>query len=247
MEHAKLPIDDSDFLKSRDARILRILSEYIAPNLCFNNKNILHTVVFFGSARLRSDNKYYIAAENFAQELAKFSKELEEQTGSPFYICTGGGPGIMEAANKGASNGGFESVGLGITLPHEELCNNFVSPDLKLQFNYFFMRKFWLLYHAKAIIVYPGGLGTLDELFEVLTLIQTHKISKWDIPVLLYDKNFWSRLINFDVLLETKLMSEKDLSLFTFFESTEEGLEILKPQLAGLMSTSTFYYDFHEG
>jgi len=243
MENTKIPIDDNDFLKSREARILRILSEYIAPDRCFAQKNILHTVVFFGSARLKPENKYYIAAENLARELTKLNEKLKEEIGHSFYICTGAGPGIMEAANKGASSEGYESIGLAIKLPHEEYCNDFISPDLNLHFNYFFMRKFWFLYHAKAIIVFPGGFGTLDELFEVLTLVQTHKISKWDIPVLLYDKNFWQKLINFDVLIETGLLSKEDLDLFTYFESTDEAVQILKPRLAQLMNTATFYHE----
>jgi len=244
MCHKKFPIKNEDFLKSRDARSLRILSEYIGPDRCFTHQNILHTVVFFGSARFKSDNKYYIAAEHMAQELVKLSKELEKTTGSPFHICTGGGPGIMEAANKGAATEGAENIGLCIELPHEQASNEFITPHLNFQFNYFFMRKFWFLYHAKAIIVFPGGFGTLDELFETLTLIQTHKISKGDIPVLLYDKGFWNKLINFDALIELELISKEDLDLFTFFESTEEGLEILKPKLLDLMNTIAFYHKF---
>jgi len=244
MQNSKLSICNDDFMKSREARSLRILSEYILPDKCFNHKNILHTVECFGSARFKPDHKYYIAAENFAHELAKLSKELEKQIGEPFYVCTGGGPGIMEAANKGAANEGSDSIGLCIELPHEQFSNEFISPHLNFQFNYFFMRKFWFLYHAKAIVVFPGGFGTLDELFETLTLIQTHKISKGNIPVLLYNKDFWQKLINFDFLLEMELISKEDLDLFTFFESAQEGIEILKPQLVSLMNTATFYHGF---
>jgi uncharacterized protein (TIGR00730 family) len=242
MDHTKFPINDENFLKSREARSLRILSEYISPDRCFTHQNILHTVVFFGSARFQPKNKYYIAAENLAHELTKLSKELEKETGSPFHICTGGGPGIMEAANKGSANESCESIGLCIELPHEQTCNEFISPHLNSQFNYFFMRKFWFLYHAKAVVVFPGGFGTLDELFETLTLVQTHKISKGNIPILLYDKEFWHKLINFDMLVEMELISKEDLELLTFFENTEEALQILKPKLADLMKTLTFYH-----
>jgi uncharacterized protein (TIGR00730 family) len=230
-----LAFQDKDFLLCRDARPIRILSEYIEPEMRFRKMGINNTIVFFGSARIRPDkdnkmNKYYWAAEEFAFQLASHSKDLKKDNNG-FYICTGGGPGIMEAANRGARRADEPTIGLNISLPFEQYPNDYISEELNFEFHYFYMRKLWFLYQAKALIVFPGGFGTLDELFETLTLIQTEKIDKGHIPVLLYGTEWWKSLINFDQFVSDGLISAEDLKLFQFFDSPEEGMNILKPQL----------------
>jgi len=226
-----------DFLNSRDARTIRILAEYLEPEKRFREHHIEHTVVFFGSARVKPEGndipgmeKYYTAAEEMAFKLAEWSKELgkDEKT---FFICSGGGPGIMEAANRGASRAGAKSIALNISLAEEQFPNKSATPELSFEFHYFFMRKLWFTYHAKAFVFFPGGFGTLDELFECLTLAQTGKMVKPDLQVLLYDKAFWDKLINFDLLKEMNLISPQDIGLIKYFESPDEGLAILKPHL----------------
>jgi uncharacterized protein (TIGR00730 family) len=240
-EKAKKAYLNIDFLKSREARTIRIISEYLEPEKRFEEMNISHTVVFFGSARIRSDKKndlekkYYWAAEEFAYKLGKWSKELANK-GDSFYIATGGGPGIMEAANRGANRAGTHTIGLNISLPYEQNPNKYITPDLKFEFHYFFMRKLWFLYHAKALVVFPGGFGTLDELFETLTLLQTRKIEKGNIPILLYDKEFWEDLINFQKLADYNLISPEDLKLFYYFKDLDDGLNFLKPRLEKIMN-----------
>lgn len=240
--------DDPDFMHSREARAIRILSEYIEPEKRFRDMNIEHTVVFFGSARTRPDGggddtqaRYYNTAADFAFGLANLSKEIEKETGRPFYICTGGGPGIMEAANLGATRAGMPSIGLNIDLPFEQAPNKYITPELMFKFHYFFMRKLWFLYQAKAIIIFPGGFGTMDELFETLTMVQTRKMEKVNIPILLYDREFWSDIINFDRLARDGLISPEDLELFHYFSDVQEGIDILRPQLIALMKNIDYY------
>ncbi len=231
-----------EFLESKEARTIRILSEYIEPEKRFDEMNVLHSVVFFGSSKIKADDgghntsQYYWAAEELAYLLSSWSNKLEKK-GMGFYICTGGGPGIMEAANRGAHRAEARSIGLNITIPHEQFSNEYITPELNLEFHYFFMRKLWFLYHAKAIIVFPGGFGTLDELFETLTLIQTRKITKLQIPILLYDKKFWDELINFKKLADQNLISQDDLDLIHFFSDPQEGFNYLKPRLEELIKT----------
>ncbi|HOP64247.1 MAG TPA: TIGR00730 family Rossman fold protein [Spirochaetota bacterium] len=247
MKKAPKAYKDQEFINSRDGRILRILSEYIAPEAKFRDTGVNHTVVFFGSARIKPEDdtlgtaKYYNAARQLASELALYSRELKEETGDNFYICTGGGPGIMEAANRGAIETGEKTVGLNISLPFEQFPNPYISDELNMEFHYFFMRKLWLLYHAKAIIVFPGGFGTFDELFETLTLIQTKKMAKPDISVMLYDSSYWSDLINFQKLVDLGMISREDLNLFHFFNTVEEGMEYLKPRLKDIIATVDHY------
>jgi uncharacterized protein (TIGR00730 family) len=237
------------FLHSREARTIRILSEYIEPEKRLQEQNILHTIVFFGSARVHPDMEdakqasYYNAAEEFAYRLAQFNKELRYKTGNSYYICTGGGPGIMEAANKGAARAGEPTVGFNIELPFEQSPNEYISPELNFEFHYFFMRKLWFLYQAKAIIIFPGGFGTMDEMFETLTLVQTKKLEKFNFPILLYDPEFWKNVINFDRLAQMGLISEDDLKHFTFFSSPQEGLDILIPQLQNIMENINHLLD----
>jgi len=238
MERAPKAYRNSKFLNSSDGRTMRILAEYLEPKKRFDEANIKHTVVFFGSARVKPDNpddplnmsRYFKAAEEFAFQLASWSKELEKK-GDGFYICTGGGPGIMEAANRGAHRANAQSIGLNISLPFEQIPNDFITPHLNFEFHYFFMRKLWFLYHAKALVVFPGGFGTMDELFETLTLVQTKKIQKYNIPILLYDPVFWKELFNFEKLVQCGLIAANDLKLLHFFSTPEEGMEILKPSL----------------
>ncbi len=229
------------FLQSREARPLRILAEYLEPEKRFEEEKIKHTVIFFGSSRVRpgkedtfNTKKYYQAAEEIAFKLGCWSKELETK-GNGFAICSGGGPGIMEAANKGAKRADVTSIGLNISLPHEQEPNDYISPELNFEFHYFFMRKLWFLYHAKALVVFPGGFGTMDELFETLTLMQTHKLEKFSIPVLLYDKSYWEDLINFQKLVDYGLISPEDLDLFHYFSSPDEGMDFLKLKIEDII------------
>lgn len=232
-----------EFILSRRARPLRILSEYLEPEDRLTKNNINHTVVVFGSARLKPESKYYQAAEDMAFKLTKLGDEIEQEVGENVYICTGGGPGIMEAANKGAYRAGKKTIGLNIELPFEQNSNPYITPELNFDFDYFYMRKLWFLLLAKAIIVFPGGFGTMDELFETLTLMQTKKIDKFNLPILLYDKKFWTELINFDKFIELGLISPNDMDLIYFFESPDEGIDFLKPKLKEYMRYLDIYYE----
>ncbi len=245
MEKALKAYKNSDFLQSREARTVRILCEYLEPEKRLEEMNIRHTVVFFGSARVRPENngdafldKCYWAAEEFAYRLAEWSKTLPEDT--DFTICTGGGPGIMEAANRGAARAGERNIGFNISLPFEQHPNDYISPDLNFEFHYFFMRKLWFLYHAKALIVFPGGFGTLDELFEVLTLKQTRKLEKHTVPVLLYNREYWNDVINFQKLVDMKLILPEDIEMLHFFDTPEEGFEYLKNRLIHLIKITNY-------
>ena len=227
-----------EYLNSREARVVRIMCEYIEPEKRFKHYKIRHTVVFFGSARTQPDDsltrQYYHDAYKLSYLLAQYGKELEA-VHDGFVICTGGGPGIMEAANKGANEAGVYSIGLNISLPFEQIPNQYISQELNFEFHYFFMRKLWFLYHAKAIVVFPGGYGTLDELFETLTLVQTNKLQKQEIPIVLYDENYWNKLINFQMLIDYGYIDKKDFDLIHFCNSPEEGIEYLKPRLKRLI------------
>ena len=178
-----------EFLNSEEARTIRILSEYIEPLTRLKEHKVNSTVLFFGSSKAKPDNssplsKYYGQTEELAFRLAKWAIKLEPK-GKDFVICTGGGPGLMEAANRGAARAGGKSIGMNISIPEEQIPNPYISAELSFIFHYFFMRKFWLVNHARAIVAMPGGFGTLDELFEVLTLIQTGKIHRDRLLVLL--------------------------------------------------------------
>src|SRR6266536_956114 len=176
------------FLNSPDARAMRILAEFLEPLAHFRREKVRDTVVFFGSARLREDDgplaKYYDDARTLARMLTEWSVQFANGT-HRFVVCSGGGPGIMEAANRGAQDAKGKTVGLNIGLPFEQFPNAYITPELSFEFHYFFMRKFWFAYLAKALIVFPGGFGTLDELMEILTLSQTQKVTK-KMTILLY-------------------------------------------------------------
>lgn len=225
-----------DFLSSRDARTVRILSEYLEPLARLRNLKVNNTVLFLGSTKANPEEKhsiltkYYWEAEELAYLLAQWAIKLKSK-GKNFVICTGGGPGIMEAANRGASRAGGKSIGMNISVPEEQIQNPYISPELSFIFHYFFMRKFWLLYEAKAIVAFPGGFGTLDEVFEVLTLTQTGKIRKDHVIILLYGENYWREIINFDALLKYRAIDPEDLKLFFFCSDPREAFSYLKENL----------------
>jgi len=225
-----------EFLNSRDARTLRILSEYQEPLSRLDKYKVNNWILFFGSARIDPENKkdplykYYWEAEELAHELVKWAIELKHK-GKNFVICTGGGPGIMEAANRGAHRAGGKSIGMNISLPYEQKVNPYVSPELSFTFHYFFMRKFWLVYKAKAIIAFPGGFGTCDEIFELLTLIQTVKINRKDIPIYLYGEEYWKKIIDFKAMLNFGAIDEDDFELIQYVSDPMEAFSYLKDEL----------------
>src|SRR5579864_5658095 len=205
---------DERFMNSPDARALRILAEYLEPLAHFRREKVRDTVVFFGSARLTEDGplaRYYHEARQLAGLLTQWSEQFTNST-YRFVVCTGGGPGIMEAANRGACDAKGKTVGLNIGLPFEQFPNPFITPELSFEFHYFFMRKFWFAYLAKALVVFPGGFGTLDEMMELLTLSQTQKLAK-KLTILLYGSKYWKEIVNFDALVKYGMISSEDLNL----------------------------------
>ena len=242
---------DKRFLESKDARALRILSEYLEPLSRFKRYGVQDTIVFMGSARLVSEEAakaqfaaaeraeegleagrtalelsvYYEAARELAKRLTTWSKQLDREA-RRFVVCTGGGPGIMEAANRGASEAKGLNIGLTISIPNDEFDNPFVSRELHFHFHYFFMRKFWFVYLAKAVVLFPGGFGTLDELFEILTLVQTHKMRK-RMPIVLFGAKYWDEVMNFDALVKYGTISKSDLGLFHRTDSVDHAYDII--------------------
>ena len=225
---------DPQFMESEAARPIRILSEYMAPLEAFCREGVHDTIVFFGSARIAEDGplaRYYKAARKLAYELTAWAKSLDSP-GKRYIVCSGGGPGIMEAANRGAMEAGGRTIGLNIGLPHEQRPNPYITPELSFEFHYFFMRKLWFTHLAKAMVVFPGGFGTLDETFEMLTLSQTRKLDR-SIPVLLYGSAYWTELIRFEALVQHGMIDKADLDLFCFVDDPNEALETLKHRLGG--------------
>ncbi len=224
------------FLDSADARALRILSEYLEPLSHFRREKIRDTVVFFGSARIQQGEgplaRYYEDARTLARLLTEWSESIQNHS-RRFVVCSGGGPGIMEAANRGAAEAGGKTVGLNIGLPFEQFPNTYISPELCFEFHYFFMRKFWFAYLAKALVVFPGGFGTLDELMEILTLMQTRKLVK-QVVVILYGTSYWKEVLNFDALVKYGTIAAEDLKLFEFADDPHDAMEILKEGLTRL-------------
>ena len=243
------------FLNSKDARPLRILSEYLEPKSRFDYHRVEDTIVFMGSARIRSRedaerllqgaragkdreraemalkmSAYYEAARELAFRVTNWSKELNHEE-RRFVVCTGGGPGIMEAANRGAAEAKGMNVGLTISIPVEEFDNPYVTRELAFHFHYFFMRKFWFAYLAKAVIVFPGGYGTLDELFELLTLVQTHKMRK-PMPIVLFGTEYWREVINFDALARHGMINPEDIQLVHRTDSVDDAYDWIVLQLA---------------
>src|SRR6476620_60543 len=240
----KLAFQDDEFLLREDLRPVRFQLELLKPELLLNEANIASTFVFYGSARipapemadaliaaatnpeqekvaerLKAKSKYY----EVARELAKLASRCgtDEDGKRHFVVCSGGGPSIMEAANRGATEEGQESIGLNIVLPHEQLPNRYVTPSLSFQFHYFALRKMHFLLRARAVAVFPGGYGTFDEMFELLTLIQTGKVRP--LPILLFGREFWERVVDFPALAEEGVISPHDLDLFTWCETAEEA------------------------
>ena len=244
------------FLHSSDARPLRILAEYLEPRSRFDHFKIEDTIVFMGSARLISReqataevaaaergegdleraqsrfamSRYYEEARELARRFTEWSKGLEDD-GQRFVVCTGGGPGIMEAANRGASEAKGLNIGLTISIPLEEFDNSYVTRELSFHFHYFFMRKFWFSYLAKALLVFPGGFGTLDEVFEILTLRQTGKMRK-PMVIVLFGTQYWDDVIDFEALVRHGTINREDLQLFHRTDSMDEAFEIVTRQLA---------------
>ncbi len=256
-----------EFLNSPDARPIRILAEFIEPNVRLQKFKIHSTVVFFGSARVRphetakkelkeiaaeyeSDptpekerllsaarlrlrlSKYYEEATELARLITEWAK-IPNSRRQKLYVCTGGGPGIMEAANKGAALAKGKSMGLNISLPHEQEPNPYISEELMFEFHYFFMRKFWLVYMAKALVIFPGGFGTLDEMTEVLTLLQTKKIHR-PLPIIIFGQDYWKEIIDVEAMARWGTIAYEDLNMFQFVNSAEEAFKILKPYLESL-------------
>ncbi|HVV45265.1 MAG TPA: TIGR00730 family Rossman fold protein [Bryobacteraceae bacterium] len=233
-----LAYKNEPFLQSPDARPLRIISEYLEPLSHLRRQRIRDTVVFFGSARIHEDGPlghYYRDARALAALVTTWAKTFRERT-YRFVVCSGGGPGIMEAANRGASDARGKNIGLNIGLPFEQFPNPYITRELSFEFHYFFMRKFWFAYMAKALVVFPGGFGTMDELFEILTLVQTRKIAK-KITIILYGTAFWKEIINFEALVKYGTISPEDMDLFQFADTPESALEILQRTLTEQIGT----------
>jgi uncharacterized protein (TIGR00730 family) len=223
---------DLGFLESEAGRPVRILSEYLQPMHAFRRHRVHDTIAFFGSARLGEQGplaRYYREARELARLVTEWSESIQSP-GLRFLVSTGGGPGLMEAANRGAQDAGGRSIGLNIGLPHEQRPNRYITPGLCFQFHYFFMRKLWFAYLARALVVFPGGFGTMDELFEILTLSQTMKLDR-KVPVLLYGPDYWKKAVNFDFFVETGTIDPADLDLFRFVDSPPEALGILQSML----------------
>lgn len=254
------------FIASPSARILRILAEYIEPHERFRKYNIRHTIVFFGSARIKSRkeitdklarlndeiksvkgsdrtriqqdilkaeveyemSKYYEDTVELAYLLTNWAKSLKKP--NKFVVCSGGGPGIMEAANLGAAKAKGFSMGLNISLPFEQYPNPNISPELNFEFHYFFMRKFWFAYLAKALVIMPGGFGTMDELFETLTLVQTNKLHK-KMTIVVYGTKFWEHIVQLDELVKYGMIDKEDLKLMKFVDTPQEAFEYLTQEL----------------
>ncbi|WP_343590179.1 TIGR00730 family Rossman fold protein [Paracidovorax wautersii] len=248
----RLAFADPEFLLRRETRGIRFQLEMLKPDLGQTAQGIENTVVVYGSARFLSPEeaaeqlqaaeasgdaariaraqlavknaRYYDLARQFARIVAEHSEA--QSPAERLYICTGGGPGIMEAANRGAHEVGALNVGLNIALPHEQSGNRFISPSLSYKFHYFALRKMHFMMRAKALVAFPGGFGTLDELFEVLTLVQTGKAKA--VPIVLFGSEFWKKLVNFDALVEQGTISEADLKLFHYVDEPQQAWDVIK-------------------
>ena len=237
------------FINSRDGRALRIMAEYLEPKARFERHNVEDTIVFMGSARTLAREQaesalrkaeagggdvegarmalrmsgYYEAARELSFRLTQWSKALDPKA-RRFVVCTGGGPGIMEAANRGAAEAQGLNVGLTISIPNEEFENPYVTRELSFYFHYFFMRKFWFAYLAKAVIVFPGGFGTVDELFELLTLVQTRKMRK-PMPIVVFGSEYWRQVVDFGALARHGMINAQDIGLMHFTDSVDDAYE----------------------
>lgn len=250
----RLAFQDTDFLLREDLRPVRFQLELLKPELLLDEARIKSTFVFYGSARiprpeaaqdfvdaaitpadravaerLAAKSVYYTEAQKLAQIAARYP--VDDAGCRNFVVCSGGGPSIMEAANRGAADEGAPTIGLNIVLPHEQAPNAYVTPDLSFQFHYFALRKMHFLLRARALAVFPGGFGTFDEFFELLTLIQTGKVKP--IPILLFGRDFWTRVVNFEALAEEGVISPRDLDLFTWVETAEDAWAAVEAFYAG--------------
>ena len=251
-ESNRLAFADPEFLLRRETRGLRMQMEMLKPDLAQIARGIEHTVVVFGSARFRSEEeshralilaraagdaqqiakaevlvrnaRYYEQSRALAHTITKFSEH--KTADQKLFICTGGGPGIMEAANRGAQEAGGISVGLNIALPHEQSPNPHITPDLSFKFHYFALRKMHFMMRAKALVAFPGGFGTLDELFETLTLVQCKKVKP--VPIVLFGSDYWQRLLHLDVLVDEGVISKEDLDLFTYVDSVDDAWNVIR-------------------
>jgi uncharacterized protein (TIGR00730 family) len=262
--------NNPEFLNSPEARVLRIMAEYMEPTTRFERHNVHGTIVFFGSARIippeRADeeitaierqvrqaegerrdlllvmleslknkrmmSRYYTEATELARMMTEWGmRHTPEGAQKRFLVCTGGGPGIMEAANLGAHLAGGESIGLNISLPFEQMPNQYISATFNFDFHYFFMRKLFFVSLANALVVFPGGFGTFDEMMEALTLVQTRKVAK-HMPIVLYGSDFWDEVINMPRLVELGVISAEDLSLFHRSNDVQDAYDYLTTQLA---------------
>ncbi len=248
----RLAFTDTDFLLREALRPVRMQLELLKPEMIQQEQSIESTIVIFGSARIVPQDvaqrliadaasagdataermaRTHMLMSRYYEEARRFAALVTEKSrthATPIYVVTGGGPGIMEAGNRGAHEVGGKSIGLNIVLPHEQAPNPYITPELCFQFHYFGLRKMHFLMRSIALVSFPGGFGTLDELFETLTLIQTGKCRRR--PVLLFGRDFWSRLINFDLLVDTGMISPMDLQLFNFVETAEEAWDVLETQ-----------------
>ena len=256
----------SEFLESDEARPIRILAEYLEPLRRFKREHIRDTVVFFGSARIRSReaadrliagiergeldgrseeearalamralewSRYYEDARELAKRLTTWAKTLPGHC-ARFVVCSGGGPGIMEAANRGAQEAGGKTIGLNIRLPHEQGANPYITRGLHFEFHYFFMRKFWFAYMAKALVIFPGGFGTMDELFEILTLEQTKKLADRT-SIFLYGDDYWNRVLNLDPLVDWGAVSPSDPQLLIRVNNVDDAFQKLRDRLEAVL------------
>ncbi len=240
----RLAFQDTEFLLREDLRPVRFQLELLKPELLLDEARIASTFVIYGSARipepdkadalidsastdeqrriaekLKEKSRFYEEARQLARLASRVGPDADGQR--HFVVCSGGGPSIMEAANRGAQDEGADSIGLNIVLPHEQLPNPYVTPSLSFQFHYFALRKMHFLLRARAVAVFPGGFGTFDEMFELLTLIQTGKIKP--LPILLFGRDYWKRVVSFEALVEEGVVSARDLDLFKIVETAEEG------------------------
>ncbi|RCS25195.1 TIGR00730 family Rossman fold protein [Phyllobacterium salinisoli] len=238
----KLAYADQDFLTRRELRPVRLQLELLKPEMIFEDRGIKSTVVLFGGARIPEPGGEAWAAKNetqrknleansrYYEEAREFARLCSQYSATTYYreyvVVTGGGPGVMEAGNRGATDVGAPSIGLNIVLPHEQAPNKYVTPDLCFNFHYFAIRKMHFLMRAKAFAVFPGGFGTMDELFETMTLIQTGRMER--VPLLMFGKEFWSKAINIEYLAEQGTVSPADVELLTFVDTAEEAWDKIK-------------------
>ena len=232
----RLAFTDTEFMLREELRPVRLQLELLKPEMILNERGIVSTVVLFGGARIPAPEEKDTARTETLAELSRYYDEAREfarritekslaSYGREFVVATGGGPGVMEAGNRGADDAGGSSIGLNIVLPHEQAPNAYVTPGLCFNFHYFAIRKMHFLMRARAVCVFPGGFGTLDEMFEALTLIQTYRMKR--VPFLLFGEEFWTRIINWKALAEAGTISPEDLDLFRFVETAAEAVEII--------------------